>query len=176
MPHAYEIVHSVLEKHRGTAPRLADLTDKSEEIYRSHGREPRTQNAMANGNVSPVTHFMRYVRLYDAATPGAGQMLSHRVYEALSDEFAERSVDFVTQSDLQTNIEDEGVDIRKWLINFKLDEASINQHKSFQDECDEAIEAIMAAKSASRVKQRELQLKRGVREFAGGAIAAKRSK
>lgn len=137
MQNPYEIVHAVLDKFRGLPERLARITDKTPEWYRSHGREPKTSNPEMSGNVSPVTHYMRYCGLFEAVHPGAGRMLSNRVHGVLDAEFAERDALLSSPVDLELLV--------------------------FQRECDEACDAILAAKARARVQQRKIESGRRVK-------------
>lgn len=145
---AHEIVHTVLDTYHGLPERLAAITGKSAEIYRSHGRMPKTIDPIASGNVSPVTHLMTYARLLEAAMPGAGRMLICRLFAALDTEFGE--VSNKSQADIHISIEDESCDVRKMLARKALDTFTPSELRTFEDECDEAIEAFQDAKSKAR--------------------------
>lgn len=147
MTYPFEIVAHVLDQYRGLPERLHSRNGKSAEWYRSHGRRPRTEDPMANGNVSEVEHFMRYVRKYEDAAAGAGRMLSHSVYVALEAEFCgECNCD---QSELECEVIDETADVQKWLARFDIDSASRRDLVQFIDECKQAEDKITAAKSAA---------------------------
>jgi len=75
MKKGFEIVRPVLEAFRGLPQRLADLFGKADDWYRSHGYDIKKNDALANGNLSAVDHFLRMADEYEAAAPGAGQML-----------------------------------------------------------------------------------------------------
>lgn len=155
MNEPYALVHSVHEEYKH-AEKLARITGKSAEIYRSHGREPKSSNPIANGNVSPVTHYMSYCELYEAAEPGSGRMLNARVHEELETRFTERDLK-TTQRDLHIGVEDETCDVRKWLASHDIPNATRMELLDFERECDEAIEAINQAKSKARVRIREIE-------------------
>ncbi len=157
---AHQIVHDVQEAFRGLAAKLSAITDKTASWYQSHGRTPKTEDALANGNVSPVTHYMRYARQYEAAEPGSGRMLSNRVFAALDMEFAEKDLRDVTQSHLHVDVIDEVGDVQRWLAKFDLHNATRNELLGFERECNEANDAICAARARARVRLRELELER----------------
>jgi hypothetical protein len=158
MIYGYEIVGLVLEKFRGLPVKLAAMNGKSAEWYRSHGRTPKTEDPIANGNVSEVEHFMRYARKYENCARGAGQMLSHRVHAALSAEFAEDALNHVPQSEIHINALDQFQDVSKWLINFDFEHATRTQLVAFEDECNEACEEISKAKARARVHKKLLEM------------------
>lgn len=160
MTNSWDLVRSVLDKFRGLPVKLSGMTDKCEETYRSHGREPKTSNPIANGNVSPVTHYLRYVRLYEAADPGAGQMLSNRVFEALAAEFAENDLLDTSQPEIEVEIINETCDVEKWLSRYDLKAASRPELLEFDRECDEAIDTIMRAKGTARATLKLREVKR----------------
>lgn len=157
---AHEIVHTVLEAFRGLPAKLASITDKSASWYQSHGRTPKTDDPVANGNCSAVTHYMRFARLYETAEPGSGRMLSNRVYAALDAEFAARDLLDSSQSELHIDVIDETCDVEKWLARFDLENASRKDLLEFETECDEAIEAVLNAKSKARARIRNIELQR----------------
>lgn len=142
---AFEIVHSVLDQHRGLPERLHAMNGKSAEWYRSHGRKPKTEDPIANGNVSEVEHYMRYCRKYEAGSRGAGRMLSHSVFAALESEFCEQGE--VDQVQLEISVIDETCDVQKWLAMFDIPTASRRDLVQFIDECKEAEDAIGQAKA-----------------------------
>jgi hypothetical protein len=144
----HDVVHAVLETFKGLPERLSAITGKSAEIYRSHGRMPKTIDPIASGNVSPVTHLMTYARLLEAAMPGAGRMLISRLFAALDTEF--REITNKTQSEIHLHIEDESCDVRKSLARKNLDKCTPSELRTFEAECDEAIEAFQDAKSKAR--------------------------
>lgn len=158
---AHEIVHSVLEVFRGLPARLASITGKSPSWYQSHGRTPKTLDPVANGNVSPVTHYMRYARKYEMAEPGSGRMLSNRVHAELDAEFAESDLIAVPQRNLEVDVIDQTCDVQKWLARFDIENASRNELLGFEKECDEASDAISAAKARARLRLKQIEMERG---------------
>jgi hypothetical protein len=159
MFNAYEIVKSVFEKYRGLPERLAGITAKTADLFRSHGYQPKTENPMACGNPSPVTHYMTYCRQYEGGMSGSGRTLNNLVHEALDSEFAENDIGSITQQEINVSVLSESCDVEKMLASIKLDEASNPQLRLFEGECDDAINAFMLAKARARVirKQRELR-------------------
>ena len=157
---AHTIVHSVLEAFRGLPAKLASITDKSASWYQSHGRVPKTVDPVANGNVSAVTHYMRYVRLFEMAEPGSGRMLNNRTHAALDGEFAEKDLREVSQTTLHLDVIDETCDVQRWLTKFDLENATRDELALFMDECDQATDAIMAAKSSALARKRLLEMER----------------
>ena len=73
MQKSYEIVHSVFEAYRGLPAKLARITGKSDQIFKTYGYEPRTDNPLMNGNRSDADKFMAMCELFEAAEPGAGR-------------------------------------------------------------------------------------------------------
>jgi hypothetical protein len=153
MSEPYEIVHDVHDTYKGICEKLSRITGKCVEIYRSHGREPKTHNPLASGNVSAVTHYYTYVRLHEAAEPGAGVMLNNRVHADLDAEFAAISPT-VPQKDIHVPIINEVCDVEKWLASFDIEQATRPQLVAFEDECSEAIDALLAAKAQARARKR----------------------
>jgi hypothetical protein len=159
----YRIVHSIMDAYRGLPEKLARITALSAEWYRSHGREPKTANPLAGGNVSPVTHYMRYCGLFEAGMPGAGRMLNNRVFAALDAEFAERDLLLSDPVDLEVNVIKQGCDVQTWLAKFDIDTASLPDLVMFQNECDESTDAILAAKARARARQRMIESERRIK-------------
>lgn len=145
MTEAYEIVHAILEQHRGLPKKLHSMNGKSPDWYRSHGYQPKTENPLSNGNVSEVEHYMRYCRKYEAGAKGAGRMLSHSVFAALEAEFCEQGE--CDQTDLEVSVIDETCDVQKWLARFDIDSASKGDLGQFIDECKQAEDVIAYAKA-----------------------------
>lgn len=157
---AHEIVHGVLEVFRGLPSRLASITGKSASWYQSHGRTPKTFDPVANGNVSPVTHYMRYARKFEMAEPGSGRMLNNRVHAELDSEFAQMDLHEVPQRNLEVDVIDQTCDVQKWLARFDIENASRNDLLGFEKECDQALDAIAAAKARARVQLKEIEMER----------------
>lgn len=160
MRNAYEIVHAVFDAYRGLPVKLASISMKSEEWFRSHGYKPKTEHPEANGNLSPVDHFMRYVRKFNAAEPGAGLMLSNRVHEALHDELSGIEIIDVSNADLACDVITESGDVSKWFIKFDIEDASRLELMAFERECNEAVDAIEAVKAKARMRIRMIELQR----------------
>lgn len=148
---AYEIIYSVLEAYSGLPGKLARMTGKTDTWHRSHGYEPRTSNPLSNGNKSAVDDYMAFCERYEAVERGSGRMLSSRVFAELDSRFAENDFTEDSQRDLHVGIETETCDVRKWLASFDVENASRNDLMNFEQQCDEAVEAIYKAKGRARV-------------------------
>jgi hypothetical protein len=85
---AHQIIANIHIKFPQLCRRASKITGKSEEFYRSHHRESKSRNPEATGNCSPLTHFLEFCHLYEAASPGAGQCLIDLLHAALTAEFA----------------------------------------------------------------------------------------
>lgn len=133
---AHEIVHGVQEAHRGLAVRLARITDHSEEWFRSHGREPKSENPLQSGNASPVTHYLRYARQYEAAVAGAGKQLNRQVFAELENDFAERdpAPRPATSQSLHTGILKEAFDVLRILNECDFGDVSPSELARFERE------------------------------------------
>jgi hypothetical protein len=161
MRQAYELIHAVYDAHRGLPVELAKITGKGDTWHRSHGYEPRTENPLANGNKSAVHDYLTYVRQFEAADRGAGQLLNTLVHNLLAQEFAEKDLGSITQGEIHVEIEEETCDVRKWLAGKDLTTASRNELLGFEKECDEAVQAIMDAKSRARVIRLRSEMSNG---------------
>lgn len=168
--YAYPIIHAVLEKYRGLPAKLAGMTDKSVDWWRSHGYQPKTDNPLKNGNISPADHYLRYVRLFEAAMPGAGRLLNAKISQELAQEFADTPD--LAQENMTVNILDETCDVNKWLAQFQIEGATKSQLRNFDAECDEAIQTIADAKAKARVQLRILEMPASAetREYAQQAV------
>jgi hypothetical protein len=136
---AHEIVGQVHEKFKKVCEGLAKLTGLNAETFRSHHREPKSQNPLSSGNASPVTHYMRYCRQNQASEKGAGRMLNRRVYEELEMEFAETELgdndcSELTQTAMHTGILRESYDVLKCLNEHKFDELSLPELARIEEE------------------------------------------
>ena len=167
--HPYQIVHSIFEQFKSLPKKLADMNGKSEEWYRSHGRESKTINPASSGNVSPVDHFMQYCRKFEGGIRGAGKALNSRVYAALEDEFAENERLDIDHVEMEIGVIDETTDVQKWLARFDIKKASKLELMNFENQCNEAAEAIATARSQARVQILRMDLER----TKGGLRAAK---
>lgn len=156
---AHQIIKDVHEAFPKAVRNLAKITGKSEELFHSHGREPKTMNPLQSGNKSPVTHFIEYCYQHEAAEPASGLMLINRVHESLTAEFTECDL---TQNELHENLVDEQADVMRWLINFEFADATPNQLIAFERECSELIEkaadAMAKARSTRRTKESGLKV------------------
>jgi hypothetical protein len=160
MQKPYEIIAKVQEAFRGLPGKLGRITGKSDTWWRSHSYEPRNANPLSNGNPSPVTEYMAFCELYNAAEPDAGRMMNHRVHAELEARFAENDLTDTSQCDLHTEILDESCDVSKLFARIDLETASKPELLNFETECDEAIEAYHAAKSRARAIRRQMDMKR----------------
>jgi hypothetical protein len=114
MAEAHQIIRQVLDTFKGLPVKLERITSKSAEWWRSHGREPKTQNPLQSGNPSEVTHYMKFARRYEAAEKGAGKMLVRRVGAELEMEFSESDC-IESQSELHAGVLKESFDVLKCL-------------------------------------------------------------
>ena len=130
---AYEIVHQVLETFKGLALKLERITAKKAELFRSHGREPKTHNPLQSGNVSPVTHYLLYARQYEAADKGAGKMLNRRVYAELEMEFSEADCTD-SQSELHAGVLKESFDVLKCLGESNFEHLTLPELLAIEEE------------------------------------------
>jgi len=162
MQKPYEIVNAVLDVYRALPVKLARITGKTDTWWRSHGYEPRTANPLSNGNPSDVDKYMAFVERYQAAEPGAGAMLNHRVHGELDARFNETDMFHTTQSDIHVGVINEVCDVNKWLAAKDLESASTRELSAFETECDEAIEALHDAKAKARSLKREKQIVRAI--------------
>jgi hypothetical protein len=160
MLHPYELIHGVLDSNRSLAVKLARITNKSDTYFRAQGYEPKTSNPLMQGVNSPVADYMAFCELYEAAEPSCGRMLNDRVHNELANRFAEKDLFTTTQSDLQISIIDEAGDVQKWLAKFNIDIATSKELAAFDNECNEAIGAIMDAQSRARARFRMVQMSR----------------
>lgn len=166
MAEAYEIIHQVHDAYKGLADRLARLKGKSAELFRSHGREPKTLNPLASGNVSPVHHYIQYVREHEAALAGAGEMLNARVFSSLQAEFAEDSGE--CQTELHAGVLKESFDVLNQLINCDFTDCQNSRLSAIETDADELVEIAMRLKARCRVIKRQNEMKRNsnVSQFA----------
>ena len=152
----YELIHQVFDAYKGLPGKLAGFTDQSTEIYRSHGRKPKTEDPVANGNVSPVTHYMRYVRKFEVAEPGAGLMLNNRVHAELDMEFMEQAV-VEGQRELSQGVLKESSELLDKLIAHDFNECDNATLKAIEEEAaqlrDKAAEVVAHVRAVYREKQ-----------------------
>jgi hypothetical protein len=160
MQKGYEIVHLVQQTYRGLPVKLSRITGTSDQWHRSHGYAPASDDSNTNGNKSGVDAFMTQCEQYEAGEPGAGRMLSDKVHNELSQRFAEKDLFTTTQSDLHINIIDETCDVEKWLAKFNIDIATKNELLTFENECAEAIGAIMDAQARARARIKMIEMSR----------------
>lgn len=153
----YKIVHAVHEKFRGLPEKLAGITTKSDDWHRSHGYEPKTENPAAYGNASDAAKFVTMCRQYESAIRGAGRLLSDRIHRALTTEFADGDLLDTDQIDLEVDVISESCDVQTWLARFDIDSANRASLLCFEDECDQAIDAVMRAKARARARRRSLE-------------------
>lgn len=157
---AHEIVGRVHKAFPQVPRRAAMATGKTEELYRSHHREPKTRNAMSSGNCSPVTHIIEYCVLYECAQTGAGQALINEIHASLTAEFMESTK---PQADLAEAVLIESCDVNRWLVRFSIDTATPNQLAAFERECAENIDALSAAMARARSMRRQKEAHTNVR-------------
>lgn len=163
MLQGFEIVHQVHDAFRGLAGKLSRITGKSDVWWRSHGYEPRTSNPMANGNTSPAADYIAYCELLQAAEPGAGSMLNHRVHSELSLRFSEQDFADKDHGELVEKVFDENCDVEKWLASKNFATATSSELAAFENECDEAIERILEAKGKARITKQRMQITQKVK-------------
>jgi hypothetical protein len=155
---AHQIVHQILEAFKGLPVKLQRLTEKSDEWFRSHGREPKSRNPLQSGNVSAVTHYLKFVRLYEAADKGAGKMLNRRVYEELENEFTEGILN-TSQKEIQKHFLKEAFEFLKCLAEKDFEHATSGELAEIEQECMEvrevANDAIAHLRAIKRIRESE---------------------
>lgn len=159
MAEAYQIVHQVLEAFKGLPGKLERITDKTAEWFRSHGREPKTQNPLQSGNVSPVTHYLKYVRQYEAGDKGAGKMLNRRVYAELELEFSEPTCK-TSQTELHAGVLKESFDVLKCLGESDFEHLTMPELAAFEEEGaqlrDKASDFVSHVRALRRIREAEV--------------------
>lgn len=157
MAEAHEIIHSVLEAFKGLPGKLARITDKTAELFSSHGREPKTKNPMQTGNVSPVTHYFLYCRQYEAAEKGAGAMLNHRVHAELEMEFIGEVDADCSQKELNAGVLKESFDVLDCLNKHDFQNLNDAQLAACEEEGaqlrDKASEYVSHVRTLRRLRQ-----------------------
>jgi hypothetical protein len=165
---AHEITHLVLDKFNKLAKRLEDITDKGYHWWQSHGREPKTENPLANGNASPVTHYLRHAKLYEAAVPGAGGYLNELVYAELKCTFSGDETEDCVLRTIRRNVRKESFDVLHILDEKELSEASKSDLREW---IREAIELKLVVDNGIEALTTELEkreIKKDVFEKANG--------
>lgn len=149
--------HQIVEQVHNAFPKLpqkvARIKGVSDEMIRSHHREPKSRNPFASGNTSPVTHYIEYVHQNEAGERGAGRMLANRVHASIIADMDED--EGLSQADHMDAIVDETCDVTKWLGRFKIEDATPSQLAAFEQECSEAMEKLLSAKSKARSVRRQ---------------------
>ncbi len=171
---AHEIVKQIHDAFPGLPQKLEMITGKSAEWWNSHHREPKSRNPLQTGNVSPVTHYIEYVHQNEAAKPGSGHMMNNRVHAALNADFI--ADDLVTETELQIDTINEVADVHRWFAEFDFDDATPNQLATFERDCGDVIDAMHANIAKARAVRRQIEAGLTVRDFATGAVAARRSR
>jgi hypothetical protein len=154
----HEIVRQVLDRFAKLADKLADLTNKTAETFRSHGREPKTHNPSSSGNVSPVTHFMQYARQFEACEKGAGLMLVSRVAGELELEFTGEAPNETFKEFLDALITESG-DVLKELNNCDTGRWRRPDYAYAETQCDELAEIAQKCKAKFRSMRKNSELK-----------------
>lgn len=154
---AYKIIHQVQEAFKGLPHKLAAITGKAWQLYYSHASEPKTRNPLSSGNVSPVDHYILYVRQHEAAIKGAGSMLNHRVHAELEYEFLGEVEPECSQKELQQGVLEESFDVLKCLAEQDFSDASDAEMAKIEAECaelrDEASNAVSHLRALRRIKK-----------------------
>lgn len=170
----HELVKEVHEAYPKLPHKAAIITGKSDEIFRSHHREPRTRNPLQSGNVSPVTAFVEYVHLYEAAAPGAGMMLVNRCHSSLIAEFTDCDIN---EDVLHEELIDEGGDVQKWLVRCDIDTATARELTLFEFEVQENIDKLQELLAKARARKRIVEAGVcNVRSIGRDLVAARRAK
>lgn len=159
MTEAHEIIHQVLETFRKLPKKLAGITGKSAEWFSSHGREPKTQNPLQTGNLSPLSHYIQFVRQYEAAEKGAGKMLNRRVFGEIEAEFCEMS-ETQSQADLHAGVLKESFDVLKILGESDFAHLSLAQLAAIEEEGRQLQDAASDFVSHVRAVRRMREAKR----------------
>ncbi len=120
---AHELVDLVQDKYKGLTKTLSEITEKGEAWWRSHRRTPKTEDPTENGNVSAVTHFIRFCKLYETAQKGAGRYLIELVYVELKCAFSDGRDKDCTLRELRHSVLGEATDVLKALDECDLSEA-----------------------------------------------------
>ena len=153
MAEAHEIVSQVLEAFKGLPVSLERLFQRKAELWRSHARTPKSRDALASGNVSPVTHFIQYCRQYQAAAAGAGLMLAERVAAELALEFAPDS-SVCDKSEMIEGVLKESYDVLRELNDCNFEDASTGDLSKIETECQQLAEKAQDVRAHIRAIKR----------------------
>jgi len=155
----YEIIKPVLEKFHGLPVRLANLFGKSDDWYRSHGYPLRADDALSNGSLSAVDHFLRMVDEYEAARPGAGTYLG----EVLAAELRARFLDHPPTCDdrqIRQSLNTEFFEALRELDKKDLQNQTELELAKTDKELSEIEKAIGDARAHVRAELRKKQIKK----------------
>jgi hypothetical protein len=156
---AHEIIRQVQDTFKKVSENMAKLTGKVPELYRSHGREPKTHNPSASGNVSPVTHYLQYVRQYEASERGAGRMLSNRVHAELEMEFSENTLPDCSEKEFHAGVLKESFDVLDCLNKYDFAGASKAELDKIEEEAaqlrDQASDLVSHIRAIKKVRENQ---------------------
>jgi hypothetical protein len=159
MKRPYEIIAEVFDAYRGLPVKLSRMNGKSEQWYRSHGYEPRTDNPTSNGNKSEVEGFVAQCEQYEAAMPGAGRMLIDRIHAEVNLRFTEAELTDITQKELNGELLKESFDVLDCFNKYDFKSVTTGELASFEDEVsqlrDKADEVFARLRSIKIQKQSE---------------------
>jgi len=153
---AHHIIRQVLDAFKGLPVKLERITSKSAEWYRSHAREPKSQNPLQTGNLSEVAHYMKFARLYEASEKGAGKMLNRRVAAELEMEFSEKNC-AESQSELHAGVLKESFDVLKCLGESNFEHLSLVELADIEEEGaqlrDKASDFVSHVRSIRKIRE-----------------------
>jgi hypothetical protein len=158
MINGFEIIQQIQEKFPKICYKLAGITGKTYEWFSSHGREAKTHNPLASGNLSPVDHILTYARQYEAADRGAGLMLIHRIAAELQLEF-EGCQNAKETKEILNSLLREFSDVAQELNNCDTSKWHKSDYAYAETQCDELSEIALTCKSKFRVLRKEAEAK-----------------
>lgn len=150
----YQIVAQIQEAFPKISTKLASLTGKTYETFSSHGREAKTQNPNSSGNVSPIDHALKYIRLHEASEKGAGLMMSRRLATELELEFTGVECKKSTKEMLD-EVLTESADVLKMLNNCDMSKWTAADYAYAETQCDELSETALLCKAKFRAMRKE---------------------
>lgn len=148
--HPHQIVKHVLAKFQGLPAKMSRLFGKSEEWWRSHGRTPQHLDEYGTGNISPAEMFISFAERYEAAAPGAGQLLNDMVYAELRFRFAHSTKQPRRQNCIRRGLTKEASELVMALDEKEIREATVDDLRRWDIEASELISETYSAQEFIR--------------------------
>lgn len=134
-----------------------DLSDLARLLQKDKSLVAKQFNPWAEDRHNPFYQVVLYLWAMDAISDTHGDFALQMILRERAIWQPVAEVD-PAQPQLECSIIAEGADVQRWLAQFDIDTATDRDLNTFDDECGQAIEALVDARTKARARRRVVQM------------------